>query len=147
MLNVFSRALPERTRDKIHYRFTFLFSSLPSASTLVIQTTNAPEGRNTSKNQPWLVSGGGYTNFAPAAPAVPLTHVAGGGSTGPFEFGGDINTRPFITLHHLPVLGKLPIESRCEVHDLYSFVPNCDVTISGGFQNQVAFTDELLLQF
>jgi len=100
-----------------------------------------------AKISPWLLFGGGYANFAPAAPAVPLTQVAGGGSTGTFEFGGGIDTKPFITLHRLPVLGELPIGSRFEVRDFYSGVPNYGVTVSSGFQNQIAFTGGLLLHF
>jgi hypothetical protein len=96
--------------------------------------------------QPWLSFGGGYADFAPAAPASGVI-VKGKGNSGTLEFGGGLDTRPLITFKGIPLLGNLPIGARVEVRDFYSGQPQYGVATSGNLQNNVAFTGGFLLRF
>ncbi len=97
--------------------------------------------------RPWLLFGGGYANYAPSTPAVPLVQVQGGGSTNTFVFGGGVDTKPLITLPSLPILGALPVGARVEVKDFYAGQANFGVPTTSSRQNTVAFTGGLLLHF
>ena len=97
--------------------------------------------------QPWLSFGGGYADFAPAAPASGDVIVSGKGNSGTLEFGGGLDTRPLITFKGVPLLGTLPIGARAEVRDFYSGQPQFGVETNGSLQNNVAFTGGLLLRF
>lgn len=96
--------------------------------------------------QPWGEVGGGYANFAPAQPRVPLTKVGGDGSTGAFVFGGGLDTKPLVHLP-LPGLGKIGLGTRTEVRDFVSGQPNYGVPVSTDRLHTVALTTGLLLRF
>jgi hypothetical protein len=89
---------------------------------------------------PWLSFGGGYARFLEKTP-IAATSFKPGTNTGTFVFGGGIDTR---TLVHVL---KIPIGFRVEVRDFYSGLPNYNLKISGGLQNNVAFTGGLLIRF
>ena len=89
---------------------------------------------------PWLSFGGGYARFLEKAPtAVPSFKPST--NTGTFAFGGGIDTRTVI--HVL----KIPVGFRIEVRDFYSGLPNYNVNVGGGLQNNLAFTGGLLIKF
>jgi len=89
---------------------------------------------------PWVEFGGGYARFLSAAvPAAPAFRT--GRNTGTFEFGGGVDTRT--VLHAF----RIPIGFRLEVRDFYSGSPNYNVRVSGGQQNNLAFTGGLVLRF
>lgn len=97
--------------------------------------------------QPWLLFGGGYADFAPAAPRDELVKVTGQGNSGTLEFGAGVDTRPLIHLKGLPLLGSLPIGGRFEVRDFYSGQPKYGVPTNGSLQNNVVFIGGLVLRF
>ena len=89
---------------------------------------------------PWLSFGGGYARFLEKAPAAAPSFKPGT-NTGTFVFGGGVDTRTVI--HVL----KIPIGFRIEVRDFYSGLPNYNVNVGGGLQNNLAFTGGLLIKF
>lgn len=89
---------------------------------------------------PWLSFGGGYARFLEKAPAAAPSFKPGT-NTGTFVFGGGVDTRTVI--HVL----KIPIGLRIEVRDFYSGLPNYNVNVGGGLQNNLAFTGGLLIKF
>jgi hypothetical protein len=97
--------------------------------------------------QPWLLFGGGYADFAPAQPRSGNVDVSGTGNSGTLEFGGGLDTKPFIELKGLPLIGKLPIGARAEVRDFYSGQPDYGLPTTGSRQNNVLFTGGLVLHF
>lgn len=97
--------------------------------------------------QPWLLFGGGYADFAPAEPRVGNVNVSGSGHTGTLEFGGGVDTRPFLRLKGLPLVGQLPIGARAEVRDFFSGQPNYGLPTTSSQQNNVLFTGGLVLHF
>ena len=97
--------------------------------------------------QPWLSFGGGYADFAPAAPKNGDVNVKGQGNSGTLEFGAGVDTRPLIQFKGVPLLKNLPIGGRFEVRDFYSGQPHYGVETRGNFQNNVAFTGGLLIRF
>jgi len=89
---------------------------------------------------PWLSFGGGFARFLESKPtAIPFFRQ--GTNTGAFVFGGGVDTRTVV--HVL----RIPIGFRFEVRDFYSGQPNYNVGVSGGLQNNVAFTGGLLIRF
>jgi hypothetical protein len=89
---------------------------------------------------PWLSFGGGYARFLEKAPtAVPSFKP--GTNTGTFVFGGGVDTRAVVRVL------KIPIGFRIEVRDFYSGLPNYNVNVGGGLQNNLAFTGGLLIKF
>ncbi len=96
--------------------------------------------------QPWLLFGGGYANFAPAQPRFSTVNVQGSGSTGTFEFGGGVDTKPLVNFK-VPVVGRLPIGARLEVRDFYSGTPNFGVETVSSRQNFLVYTGGLVLHF
>jgi hypothetical protein len=97
--------------------------------------------------EPWLLFGGGYADFAPAAPRAGGVNVAGHGSSGTLEFGGGLDTKPLLRLSNIPVIQHLPIGARFEVRDFYSGQPDYGVPTDGNRQNNVVFTGGFLLRF
>ena len=97
--------------------------------------------------QPWLSFGGGYADFAPASPKSGNVNVRGQGDSGTLEFGGGVDTRPFIQFKGVPLLKNLPIGGRFEVRDFYSGQPHYGVDTRGTLQNNVVFTGGLLIRF
>ena len=89
---------------------------------------------------PWLEFGGGYARFLSTTPPAATTFERGR-NTGTFEFGGGVDT------HTVVHLLKIPIGFRVEVRDFYSGQPNYNVKVTGGLQNNLAFTGGLLIQF
>jgi hypothetical protein len=96
--------------------------------------------------QPWLLFGGGYSDFAPKQPPAGNVDVTGSGSSGALVFGGGLDTKPLVHLS-LPVVGKLPIGTRFEAREFLSGQPNYGVPTTSGLQNNVAITGGLLLRF
>src|SRR6201997_1627702 len=97
--------------------------------------------------QPWLSFGGGYADFAPASPKSGNVNVKGQGDSGTLEFGGGVDTRPFIQFKGVPLLKNLPIGGRFEVRDFYSGQPHYGVDTRGTLQNNLVFTGGLLIRF
>lgn len=97
--------------------------------------------------QPWLLFGGGYADFAPAAPRDELVKVSGQGNSGTLEFGAGVDTRPLIHFNGLPLIGSLPIGGRFEVRDFYSGQPKYGVPTNGSRQNNVVLTGGLVVRF
>jgi hypothetical protein len=90
--------------------------------------------------QPWLLVGGGYTRFSASKTGLP-PGFQGGSNTGALEFGGGLDTAPFIHL-----LG-IPIGARLEIRDFYSGTPNYGIAGVSDRQNTIAYTGGLLLRF
>jgi hypothetical protein len=97
--------------------------------------------------QPWVLFGGGYADFAPTEPRDGNVDVRGNGNTGTLEFGGGVDTKPFIQLKGLPLVGRLPIGARVEVRDFYSGQPNYGLPTISSRQNNILFTGGLVLHF
>jgi len=94
-----------------------------------------------------LSFGGGYADFAPASPKSGNVNVKGQGDSGTLEFGGGVDTRPFIQFKGVPLLKNLPIGGRFEVRDFYSGQPHYGVDTRGTLQNNLVFTGGLLIRF
>lgn len=90
--------------------------------------------------QPWLLVGGGYARFTASKTGLP-PQFENSNNTGTLEFGGGLDTAPFIH-----VLG-IPIGARLEIRDFYSGTPNFGIAGVSDRQNTIAYTGGLLLRF
>ena len=148
----YDRSIISGNRVAIYGGLDFLAS--PNDVQLSQRTLNAPKSyayifltphvrakfRPRGALSPWLEFGGGYARFLSTTPPAATTFERGR-NTGTFEFGGGVDT------HTVVHLLKIPIGFRVEVRDFYSGQPNYNVKVTGGLQNNLAFTGGLLIRF